>query len=244
MKMKVNDKWIVIVLYVLTAVSTENLCARGSEDIVKSLLNNFSAMSTFEASLDIYYSVAQVKDMSESLIRWKRNPTGVHMQLYNLGSPYWATIACDGINWFILDADSGLFMSDPNTAARNMRTMGAIDLFMMENVTASHRWKIDTTPRTVNSTECYKLFTTKDNNNYEMWIDAFSAAKVIRVKTTDKDNQPEWQLDYADYQRIDGRVWLPYTITVTSLAFKLKITCSFTNIELNQDIPNTAFHLQ
>jgi hypothetical protein len=226
-----------------------NVEVRGApsrDEVVNSVLANFRRIQDCEASIDVYFGMFQVKDMSESLIKWKRAATEVPKALYNFGSPYWVTFTCDGSMWHIVDGKNSNVLVDPNNMRTFLRANGGIDMFFMEPIVASEQWTLDTQPATVNSARCYRLYTTKSEHNYEVWVDAFTMKKIMRVKATGVDDKMQWQFDYLDYQETTEGVWLPFTILAAGQLPSVGeycVTYAFSNIDLNKGIPDSTFDI-
>jgi hypothetical protein len=71
--------------------------------------------------------------------------------------------------------------------------------------------------------------------------------KVIRVKTTDQDDDLLWQLDYSDYSDIESTAQLPGTI-VTQFYYQETVTFAatytFSDIDINEGLSDDLFECE
>jgi outer membrane lipoprotein-sorting protein len=219
-----------------------------AQEIADSVIDELNNVSDYTASLEVDYDDEGINDMTDGCLQWKRN-SGAWKTKNVDGSPYTCTWKCDGTVWNALDssAPNDLYVMSKEAGDKYLRYRSAGDMFNMENILAAESWSKDANTETVNGVSCYRLYTSKSNTNYEVWIDEATATKVIRVKATDEDDDLHWRLDYSDYSDIEGTAELPATI-VTTFYFggdpELTVTYSFTDIDINEGLDDSIFECE
>ena len=220
--------------------------AATAQEIVDSVIDELNNVSDYTATLAADYDNSELDDMTGGSLQWKRNSTTWKTKIVS-GSPYTCTYKCDGTVWNMLDSDDPVGTTVVAAKAHGdtyTRFNFAFDMFNMENILDNETWTKDDNTATVNSVVCYRVYTTKDDTNYEVWIDEATMKKVIRVKATDEDDDLEWQLDYSNYSNVENTAQLAGTIVTKHYAndtLGLTTTYTFSSVNINEGLANSIF---
>ena len=217
-----------------------------AQEIADSVIAELDNVSDYTATLDVDYDDEGIDDMTDGSLQWKRN-SGTWKTKKVDGTPYTRTGVCDGSVWNMTDSedeDEGAWIVSKADGDMWLRYRSAGDLFNMENVLDSESWSKDEGTETVNSVSCYRLYTSKGDTNYEVWIDEATATKAIRVRVTDADDNLQWQLDYSDYSDVESTAQLPATIVAKwyeDESVELTVTYSFSDVDINEGLSDSIF---
>jgi len=219
-----------------------------AQEIADSVIDELDNVSDYTATVDVDYDDVDYDDMTDGTLQLKRN--GGTWKTRNVdGTPNTCTVICDGTVWNRTDTEepNAVTLATKADGDSAVRYLSAGDLFNMENVLTSETWSKDAGTETVNSVSCYRLYTTKDDTNFEVWIDVSTVTKVIRVKVTDLDDDLRWRLDYSDYSDVENTAQLPATIVTTLYdddTPTLTVTYSLSDIDINEGLSDTLFECQ
>ncbi len=237
----------------LLCLGTSPAWALTAQEIADSVIDELDNVNDYTASVDADFSDATIDDMTDGSFQWKR-ATGEKFKVkMSQGSPYTEVHTTDASNW---NFDNGLtgesmeveYWSYADGLVRIRFDSGA-DLFSAERILDDETWTKAASTETVNSVSCYKLYTTKDDSNYEVWIDEATVTKVIRVKATNADDVLEWQLDYSDYSDVEATAQLPATITAKAYdddgtTVLWTVAHSFDSVDINEGLADSIFELE
>ncbi|MFA5863961.1 MAG: hypothetical protein WC975_04660 [Phycisphaerae bacterium] len=233
-------------LFLFSWVNQSN--AYTAQEIVNSVIDELDNVADYQATVDADFSPAVIDDMTGGTIKWKRN-SGTWKTKILGGSPYtYNKSICNGTGYNIYDN-----ASDPNAFyyitvsayAPIIRGQTAADMFNMEQILAAETWSKDNDTVTVNNVSCYRVYTSKESDNYEVWIDEATRTKVIRSKWIDGGDGPvTWILDYSDYTNVENTAQLPGTIFATlyvGATEQYSITWTISDIDINESLSDSIF---
>ncbi|MBN1980076.1 MAG: hypothetical protein JW795_00985 [Chitinivibrionales bacterium] len=230
---------------IVSALNMSNAQAYTAQEIVNSVVDELDNVNDCSASIDVDYDDPEVYDMTDGTLQWKIG-SGVQMSKMVLGTPYSGTFTVNGEGMNILDKYDKLHYYNLEATKTTLRYRYGTDLFNVIEILEDETWTKDPTTDTINDIECYKVYTTKNDSNYEVWIDTSSMKKVIRVKTTDYDNDLHWQVDYDDYSNVESTAQLPATV-VMKLYYAgnivMSMTYTFSDIDINEGLSSSIFNV-
>lgn len=234
---------------IVIMAGTSPVQALTAQEIADSVIDELDNVSDYTASVDVDYDDEDIDDMTDGSLQWKRS-SGTWKTTNVDGSPYTCTYVCDGSVWNMTDSndqDEGTWILSKADGDLCLRYRSAGDMFNMENILKDETWSKDASTETVNSVSCYRLYTTKSDTNYEVWIDEATTTKVIRVKVTDFDDDLQWQLDYSDYSDVESTAQLPATIVTKWYEddnLELTVTYSFSDVDINEGLSDSIFECE
>lgn len=235
----------------LVAISMIGFCvsdalAVTAQDIVDSVIDNLDNVNDYQASVDIDHDNVSLNDMTGGSFKWKRNSGSWKIKMV-MGTPYSGNITSDGSAWNVTNKDDDLMWFSLSEGKNGVRDYYGSDMFNMENILDDETWTKAGSTETVNSVECYKIYTTNGSSNYEVWVDTATMDKVIRVKATCESDDLQWQLDYSDYSDVEGTAQLPATIVVKYYrdeTLYLTSTYDFSSIDINANLSGSLFTIE
>ncbi|MCX5769220.1 MAG: DUF4292 domain-containing protein [Candidatus Hydrogenedentes bacterium] len=215
-----------------------------AQEIVNSVIDELNNVNDYTASVDVDFATT-FSDMTDGTIQWKRSGSTFKQKMVQ-GSPYDRTYVTDGSNWNIeVENDKTLYMPLAD-GLTYVRFNSAADLFNMERVLGTETWTKDASTYTVNSVSCYRIYTTKANTNYQVWIDVATVKKVIKVKATDESNNLQWELDYNSYSSVESTAQLPAQIVTKAYedgGVILTATYDFSSVNINESLSDSIFSI-
>lgn len=240
----VKKCWVVIVSLAVMGMATISANAQTAQEIADSVIDELDNVTDYTATVDIDYDDEDIDDMTDGSLQWKRN-SGTWMTKIVDGTPYTRTNVCNGIVWNgTIDGDDRIFVLTKTDGDEGLRHASGGDMFNMESILDNETWSKDPNTDTINSVSCYRIYTTKGSNNYEVWVDVATMTKVIRVKATDGNDDLQWQLDYSDYSDVESTAMLPATIVTKHYindVLVLTATYSFADIDINEGLLDSIF---
>lgn len=240
-----------VVLALMLCMATTKAHAMTAQEIVDSVIDELGNVTDYQASIDIDFSDPNRdrSDTTDGSLQWKRSSGNWKSKMVD-GSPYTRTYISNGSGWNIIDSeeDEGTYdYLSQEDYEKVIRYHYGTGMFNMENILNDETWTKADPNETVNSVECYKVYTTKDDSNYEVWIDTATVKKVIRVEATDEVDYLQWQLNYSDYSTVESTAWLPATIVTKRYdpneAVWLTSTYSFSDIDINEGLSDSIFDI-
>lgn len=230
-----------VVLFSLCASPVQ---AYTASQIIDSVLDDMNNVNDYSASLDCEIDLTYVDDMTDGSIQWKRSGTTKKTNLIS-GAPYEQIVKSDGTGWNEIYPSSEETAYYTNAVYKNiLHGNYGHDMFFMEDILSDEVWSLDQNTATINGIDCYRLYTAKDDNNYEVWIDSNSRTMVIRTKCTDNNDNLMFQFDYTDYSNVENTAYLPATIVVKRYySDSLYSICNYTlsDIDINESISDSIF---
>lgn len=228
----------------MLAVMPSPAWALTAQEIVDSVIDELDNVTDYEATVAIDFDDEERDDMSGGTLQWKRS-SGTWKTKSVDGSPYTWMYISDGTWWNAGDTEVELtHIADKADGDFALRYRNGSDMFNMENILDNETWTKASGTETVNSVSCYKVYTTKSDTNYEVWIDESTTKKVIRVKATDSDDDLQWQLDYSDYSDVESTAQLPATIVTKYYlddTLEMTATYTFSSIDINEGLADSVF---
>jgi outer membrane lipoprotein-sorting protein len=238
-----------VVLALMLCMVATKAHAITAQEIVDSVIDNLNNVTDYQAGVDVDFDNPNIDDMTDGSLQWKRS-SGTWKTKMVEGSPYTLTHISNGSGWNIIDSeeDEGTYeYISQGGYEQIVRYRFGTDMFNMENILDDESWTKADSTETVNSVECYKVYTTKDANDYEVWVDTATVKKVIRTKATDEFGDIQWQLDYSDYSNVESTAQLPATIVTKRYdpneAVWLTSTYSFSDININENLSDSIFNI-
>lgn len=237
-----------VVLALMLCMVTTNAHAITAQEIVDSVIDELDNVTDYSAGVDIDYSDPNVDDMTDGSLQWKRSSGSWKSKMVN-GSPYEMTYISNGSGWNIIHADGGdnFWYFSQGDYEDVIRYHAGTDMFNMENILNEESWTKAAPNETVNGVECYKVYTTKDDSNYSVWIDTATVEKVIRAEATDENDDLQWQLNYSDYSDVESTAQLPATIVTKRYDWNEVLwstsTYTFDSINLNEGLSDSIFDI-
>lgn len=213
-----------------------------AQDIADAVIDELDAVSDYTATVDIDYNDVSLSDMTGGSLQWKRNSGSWKVKMV-MGSPYSGNITTDGVGYNVTDVNDTLHWASLSNGKTFVRDNYGVDMFNMENILSDETWTRDAN-ETVNSIECYKIYTTKSDSNYEVWVDIATMERIIRVEATDGNDNSQWQLDYSSYSLIENTAQLPATITTKYYGNGLISTHSLSSININENLSDSIFSIE
>ena len=235
-----------ILVLLVASVHVPEAVAVTAAEIVASLTDNLDNVSDYTASVDIDYDHVGMTDMTDGSLQWKRSGGNWKSKMV-VGTGYSGDLITDGVGWNFHDRDDVLTWANLANGGPWVRDSFGTDMFNMENILDDETWTKATGTETVNSVDCYKVYTTKSDSNYEVWADTATMDKVIRTKATDESDDLQWQLDYSSYSNVEGSAQLAATI-VTKLYededLKLTTTYDFSSVDIDEGLSDSIFAIE
>jgi outer membrane lipoprotein-sorting protein len=220
-----------------------------AQEIVDSVIDNLNNVTDYQAGVDVDYDDPNVDDATDSSLQWKRSSGNWKSKMVS-GSPYEMTYVSNGSGWNLTHPDKengGYWYFSQEDYEDIIRYHVGTDMFNMENILNDESWTKADSTETVNSVECYKVYTTKDANDYSVWIDTATVKKVIRTEATDENDDLQWQLNYSDYSNVENTAQLPATIVTKRYdpneAVWLTSTYTFSDININENLSDSIFNI-
>ncbi len=231
------------VLALMLFVCTSQVQAVTAQEIVDSVIDELDNASDYQATVDVDFDDVSRNDMSDGEVKIKR--TGSHPKVrFEDGSPYTWNYITDGTTGYNYVISGTTYYHTMSQGDNWIRDNHGSDLCDMEYFLGTESWTKAASTDSINSTECYKVYTTKGHSNYEVWIDTYSMEKVIRVRTTDENDDLQWQVDYSQYTDVENTAQLPARIVIRHYDNETedyKATCDFSSIDINGNISDSYF---
>lgn len=215
-----------------------------AQGIVSSVIDELDNVTDYSATVSSGIDIAIIRDMLAGRLQWKRSSGNWKCKVVE-GMPYSAIHITDGVSWKHRDNKGRVEYYSNDTYGPYIRSAYGTDMFNMENILSSETWAKDPGAVTIDGVSCYRVYTTKENSNYEVWIDEATRTKVIRVTATDAIDQLQWQMDYGDYSNVENTAQLPGKIVAKRYREDMTIgfacTYRFSNVDINSGLPDSIF---
>lgn len=231
------------VLALMLFVGTSQVQAVTAQEIVDSVIDELDNASDYKATADVDFDDVSWDDMSDGDVKMKRRNGHPKVRFVD-GSPYTWTYRTNGTTGYNYVISGTTYYHTMSQGDNWIRDNHGSDLFDMEYFLDTESWTKADSNETINSIECYKVYTTKDDSNYEVWIDTATMEKVIRVRTTDENDDLQWQVDYSQYSDVENTAQLPARIVIRHYDNETedyKATCDFSSIDINSNISDSYF---
>jgi hypothetical protein len=228
-------------------VGTSQVQAVTAQQIVDSVIDELDNASDYQGTVDIDWEDVSRDDMSGGDLKMKRTDSRPKFRFID-GTNYTWTHRTDGSTGYNYVISEVTYYHTLSQGISWYRDNEGSDLWDMEYFLGTESWTKADSNDTINSIECYKVYTTKDDSNYEVWIDTANMEKVIRVKATDENDSLQWQIDYSDYLDVESTALLPTTILMIHYdeteTENARATCSFSDIDINESISDSYFTVE
>lgn len=222
----------------------DKLVVYRAQEIVDSVVDELDNVTDYSATVFNGVNIPIIRDMLGGRLQWKRNSGNWKCKMEE-GKPYSAIHITDGLSWKCIDNKSNVDYYSNAVYGHYIRSTYGTDMFNMENILSNETWAKDPSTVTINSVLCYRVYTTKENENYEVWIDEATRTKVIRVTATDEIDQLLWQLEYGDYSDVEDTAWLPGKVVtkryLEDMTVQFVSTYRFSNVDINSGLSDAIF---
>ncbi len=215
-----------------------------AQEIVDSVVDELDNVTDYSATVFNGVNIPLIRDMLAGRLQWKR-ASGNWKSKMQEGMPYSKIHITDGVSWKCIDEKGNVDYYSNAVYGSYIRSAYGTDMFNMENILSNETWAKDPSTVTINGVLCYRVYTTKENENYEVWIDEATRTKVIRVTATDEIDQLLWQLDYGDYSDVENTAWLPGKVVakryLEDMTVQFVSTYRFSNVDINSGLSDAIF---
>ena len=220
------------------------LVVYSAQEIVDSVVDELDNVTDYSATVFNGINIPIIRDMLAGRLQWKR-ASGNWKGKMQEGMPYSKIHITDGVSWKCINNKGNVDYYSNAIYGSYIRSAYGTDMFNMENILSNETWAKDPSTVTINGVLCYRVYTTKENENYEVWIDEATRTKVIRVTATDEIDQLLWQLDYGDYSDVENTAWLPGKVVtkryLEDMTVQFVSTYRFSNIDINSGLSDAIF---